>query len=246
MKRKRNKWVPLKRWHKQNWFITCHREKEETKIILINKADEASINHSCAKCWLQIGNASIRCKQRWIGFLRSLIQFKMNRTIWNKHLSLSIHSWMWLLLNRMKTFHLLALVYGCRHLSVETQNDYTLCYEAPTVSSQSTGVACLRALFFTHFNGRNENRENLSLPLHRLHWIPWKTSPHRMDFRRVAVKFLLNRYIVGLMSLGHMNYPEFLDSDYLQRLLRWHPKWNEFTDKKTEKHTLFSSLSTLL
>lgn len=44
-----------------------------------------------------------------------------------------------------------------------------------------------------------------------------------MDFQRVAVKFLPNRYIVDPMSLGHMNYPEFLDSGYLQRLLRWHP-----------------------
>lgn len=47
---------------------------------------------------------------------------------------------------------------------------------------------------------------------------------HQRDFQRVAVKFLPNRYIVDLMSLGHMNCQEFLGSDYLQHLLRWHPE----------------------
>lgn len=49
-------------------------------------------------------------------------------------------------------------------------------------------------------------------------------SPHRMDFQRAVVESLPNRYIADLMSLGHMNYRESLDSDYLQRSLRWHPK----------------------
>lgn len=46
---------------------------------------------------------------------------------------------------------------------------------------------------------------------------------HRTGFQRVDVISLLNRYIVGPMSLDHKNFQGFLDFDYFQHSLRWHP-----------------------
>lgn len=97
------------------------------------------------------------------------------------------------------------LISTCRHLFVRW-SDRSLC----------------RFLAF-HQNRRQCEREKLCLPLHRFHWILWKMNPHQTDFQRAAVKSPPNRYIVDLMSLSHMNCREFLGSDYLQHLLRWHP-----------------------